>query len=225
MRRWHWFAFVVCIALSALVWWKTRELDAAQPEPTVVAVEPPPGPSSVTNPIDRDATARELAKLRNEVTQLRSQKRLLDTVRQERAALTAAQAPKPAAPHVTPPGFIAKDNLANAGFATPDDAMQTFFWAIREGDMEAAIQALSPSSRERLRMERLTPEQRAEMQRDFKGKGRQEMLNHFTEVGIRSRETVSDDVMVLHVGSSFTTNTMPMRVERTAEGWKLRDPL
>jgi hypothetical protein len=31
-------------------------------------------------------------------------------------------------------GFVAKESWSNAGFETPETALQTFFWAAREGD-------------------------------------------------------------------------------------------
>lgn len=168
---------------------------------------------------------KDLAKLRNEVRQLRIKKSELDAARRENANLIQAKQMGTPVPRTTPPGFVAKEQLANMGFATPDDAIQTFFWAIREGNLRMMIESISPADPERQRFDKMSPEQIAKQeQKAARGMDKSDDLKGFREFGIRARELVSDDAMILHVGSSFTTNTMKFQMERTSEGWKLRKP-
>jgi len=226
MRTWHWIGLVGCGVMTAVTAWQVQQLRwarAAVPsaEPTMPAV----ATAEPTELVELREQTRDLARLRNEVRQLRAQRADLETARRDHATLVAAQTRGVSPMTEPPPGFVSKEKLTNVGYATPEDAVQTFFWAMREGNVLAAIQSLSPNSRERQRIDRMSPEDRAHLEREFQGKGREDALARLTDVGVRSRETVSDDVMVLHVGSSVGTNTMPIRLERTAEGWKLHDPL
>lgn len=221
MRAWHWIALAICSAMTGFVAWQSLQMTpqteaALQPAP--ITTEPVPAAVEEM----REQT-KELAKLRNEVMQLRAAKRELELARQENAQLLGAQTVSAPVPRQAPPGFIGKEQLANSGFATPDHAMQTFFWALREGNFRMMFQAISPSDPERQRIDKMSPEQVAKLESKAALIPAQQMRN-FTDFGIRWRETISDEAVVLHVGSSLSTNTMPFRFERTAEGWKLRAP-
>src|SRR5437867_1879734 len=81
---------------------------------------------------------RDLHKLRNEVRQLRQQKPDLDKLRSEnqrlRAPTNAAGGPTPRGPDARP--AVTKEMLADAGLGSLEAAIQTFFWAFREGNAQ-----------------------------------------------------------------------------------------
>jgi hypothetical protein len=224
MRAWHWLGLLVCGGMTAIAIWRSTE----KPIQPVAAAG---GEAVASESVDTNEIAtlreqtRDLARLRGEVMQLRAKKRELDAAKQQNAQLLDAQRTGAPIPHETPAGFVSKDKLANVGYATPDDAVQTFFWAVREGNINAVVQSLSPDSRERQRIEKLAPEDRAKLEREISSQRSNDPLQRFTDMGVRAREMISDDRMALHVGSSFSTNTMRFEVQRTPEGWKLRDPL
>ncbi len=91
----------------------------------------------------------ELLKLRNEVQMLREQTGDLNQLRTENERLRAlaqradSQMP-PLPPFLANLPILNKEGLTNAGFATPEAAAQTYFWAIREANLEAWITCLSP---------------------------------------------------------------------------------
>jgi hypothetical protein len=170
-----------------------------------------------------DESPRDLARLRNEVTQLRARKSELEAARREHAALLKATNESIIVPREPPPGFVSKDKLSNAGYASPEDALQTLFWAMREGNFSAIMGSYAPGSAARRSFEQMPPERRNAMEKDFMGKERDAVLAHLNDVGIRSREVAANDTMILHVGSSLSTNTVKMRMQRTAEGWKFDD--
>jgi hypothetical protein len=223
MRSRHWAALIVCTAMTAVVVWRGREVEPPS------AIETAAAASDEAATVDSNEVARlreetrELARLRNEVGQLRTRRSELDAARQEQVRLIAARQHETVTPRESPSGFVSKDKLANVGFATPEDAVQTFFWAMREGSLRMVMQSISPNDKERQRFEKMPPEQLAKMEQ--KGGRMGDELKNFTEFGVRSREVISDDAVVLHIGPSFNTNTLKFRLERTIEGWKLRDPL
>jgi len=165
---------------------------------------------------------KDLAKLRNEVGRLRAARTELAVARTESTRLTEAKETATPAPP-TPLGFTARQQLANVGFATPEATLQTFFWAMNEGNLETALEALSPNNRERKSFDKLSPEQRAKALKENKMQGPDTMMKRFNDFGIRVREEISDSVVVLRVGSSLATNTMRMSLQRFGEEWRLQD--
>ena len=93
---------------------------------------------------------RELPKLRNEVRQLRSQGAQIERLRQENqrlaSALNSLNSGK-AKSFSEMEGYVSKESLSHAGFATPEAALQTFLWAIREGRIDAVAECISPDGR------------------------------------------------------------------------------
>jgi hypothetical protein len=156
---------------------------------------------------------KELPRLRNEVSLLRGTRTNLSSAQAEAARLLEANK-SASAPALPPAGFISRQQLANAGFATPEAAVQTFFWAMNEGDVSAILRVVLPAES----LNKLTPEQRIKVAEDFKRE--QSTMAHFNDFGIRQREDLSEDKVVLHVGSSLSTNTIPMPLKRINGEWK-----
>jgi hypothetical protein len=108
------------------------------------------------------AEAREVHKLRNEVSQLRTGMKEADQLRAENQRLRGAvRAPQAAAgtgagaPPATPSqeGYFAKENWAFTGYATPEAALQSVIWAMREGDTRTFLASLAPEEMARLQKE------------------------------------------------------------------------
>ncbi len=89
---------------------------------------------------------RELHKLRNEVRQLREQKPEWDKLRAQNQKLRAEAEPasQPASRAPDPASLIAKEMLSDAGFGSPEATLRTYFWAMREGNMEKMRTCFSP---------------------------------------------------------------------------------
>jgi hypothetical protein len=96
------------------------------------------------------AANQELPKLRNEVRQLRSQGAQIERLRQENqrlaSALNSLNSGKAKA-FSEMEGYVSKESLSHAGFATPEAALQTFLWAVREGRIDAVAECISPDGR------------------------------------------------------------------------------
>lgn len=84
----------------------------------------------------------ELMRLRGEVGQLRQQLN-------EQTSKAAAAAPKqtPRSAGHAPGAYVAKDQLVNAGYATPEAALETLTWAMMHGTYEQVLEAMGPDVR------------------------------------------------------------------------------
>ena len=88
---------------------------------------------------------RDLLKLRNEVKQLRDARGQFEKVSAENQRLQslAKTAPNADAQPLMQPITTRIDNLANRGWSTPEDAVQTFFWAERERNSDMVLRSMS----------------------------------------------------------------------------------
>ncbi len=89
--------------------------------------------ASASSPAD----LAELPRLRNEVRQFRQQRVELDRLKEANRQLEAeirAGAVGDRSLKSTP-GFLARDTWANAGFATPEAALETFLWSARSREL------------------------------------------------------------------------------------------
>ncbi len=87
----------------------------------------------------------ELLRLRAEVTRLQERRRELGRVREENASLKQRQpAAGPAgAGHVSlPEGYVRRAQAQYLGSATPEAALQSFFWALEHRDTNVLLQVL-----------------------------------------------------------------------------------
>jgi hypothetical protein len=90
---------------------------------------------------------RDLLKLRNEVNQLRDTRVQFEKVSAEnrRLLLVARSAPRPQTKDAAmKPILIRVDNLSNRGLNTPEDTLQTFYWALRDGNNQTLQRCLTP---------------------------------------------------------------------------------
>jgi hypothetical protein len=166
---------------------------------------------------------KELPKLRNEISQLRSMQVELARARAENERLLDARRTGSLIPHEPPPGFISKDRLTFAGYATPEAAIETFFWAMREGNVGAVMESLSPGNEDRLHFEQMDTKAREKLDQKFKDDGQRRTMEHFNDFTIASREETARGVFRFHIRSSVVTNTFPLELGRFGNEWKLRD--
>jgi hypothetical protein len=230
MRRWHLIAMALCVVATVVVWMRAQTL---QQRSNAVEFGPESPKSAVASEAIATAPApespedtREVARLRNEVVQLRMQKKELEAVQRENAQLKSAMTAIPVSlKRESPHGFTAKEKLSNVGYTTPADAVQTFFWAMRDGNFDAMVASFAPSSKERQRFEQMSPEQREKLRQKMQGQGgRPNPVDQLTDVGVRNQEDLSEGMVAVHIGSSINTNTVRMRLEHTPDGWKAHDP-
>jgi RNA polymerase sigma factor (sigma-70 family) len=156
----------------------------------------------------------ELLRLRGEVGVLR---RELEELRMLPATQHAAQSARPQPQNIVahPPGaYLTLDELAFAGYATPETALQSFYWATLEGDYDRFRQGLTPEAR--VLFEQAVDE--TLMKKSV-------MRNHFKGLQIIARKVVKQDQLVeLQFRHEFDGQPVEIRVQRMlkiGEDWAL----
>ena len=172
--------------------------------------------------------AREVHKLRNEVSQLRAGAKDLSQLRTENQQLRSAgqhlrTAPETGAIATSAAGpqepFYARENWAFAGYATPEAALQSVVWAMREGDMKTFLASL-------------TPEEMARMEKEWGNKSEAEISNDskrgidkISNIRILESKALSDDEVVLSVyAAGGEDKVQKISMKRFGAEWKLAGP-
>lgn len=172
------------------------------------------------------AEAAEVHKLRNEVRQLRHEKEAWEASAAAAAAAAAAQPlsaataslPVPAATQgpKTNLEFVAKESWTPNSYATAESALQSALAALREGDVSAFFDSVTPEEKERWQKEwgSKTPEQMAQTARKAVDK-----VQGYTvlETTIRSPDEVV--LTIFPQGGDDKVERLLMR--RFGQEWKL----
>jgi hypothetical protein len=100
--------------------------------------------------------APELLRLRNEVTRLTERRRELAGVRAENEQLRAqlaARGTNDLGKSQPLPGYVFKSQARFVGYNTPEDAVQSMLWAVRNHDLTNLLQACTPETARKVRFE------------------------------------------------------------------------
>jgi len=174
------------------------------------------------------AEAREVHRLRNEVSQLRADVKQADQLRAENQRLRAAGKPLQAAPStgvavpsaaISQEGYYAKENWAFIGYATPEAALQSVIWAMREGDTRTLLASLTPEEMERMQKE-WGNKSEAQVSADTK-RG----TDKISGIRILESKTLSDDEVVLSVfAAGGEDKVQKISLKRYGAEWKMAGP-
>lgn len=99
--------------------------------------------------VSRTSPPRELLRLRNEVTALQRRERELAGVRAEYDRLRDRQSANPSATvkvPALPEGYVPRSKLQFRGYSTPEAAVESWLWALRNHDVTNYLEALTPET-------------------------------------------------------------------------------
>lgn len=177
----------------------------------------------------------DLLRLRNEVRQLRAHRPELDRLRVENERLAAEINSGIAAPQKLSEleGFVAKESWSNAGFDTPEATVQTFFWAIREGDLARMAECMPPNRQYLLRlMDQGNEQERERTLREFQGLTQGSgfrIVNRTEEQGLMTRagQSIAEGTPVpvkvtLGLQAAAGGAVIPLQLTREHDGWKVK---
>ncbi len=171
------------------------------------------------------AEAREVHKLRNEVSQLRADAKATAQLRVENDRLRAGRAPQTAPTTAAPPataaqdGYYAKERWAFTGYATPEAALQSVVWALREGDSRTLLASVTPEEMERMQKE-WGDKSEAEVSADAK-RG----MDKISGIRILESKTLSDEEVVLSVfASGGEDRVQRISMKRYGTEWRMAGP-
>jgi hypothetical protein len=172
--------------------------------------------------------ASEVHKLRNEVSQLRVGVKAVEQLRTENQQLRQANQQLQGGPKngvVTPAaatsqeGYYAKENWAFTGYATPEAALQSVIWAMREGDTKTFLAGLAPEEMERVQKEWGS---KSEAQISADAKRGTDKIN---SIRILESKALSDDEVVLNVyAAGGEDKVRKISMKRVGVEWRLAGP-
>ena len=175
--------------------------------------------------------AQDVARLRGEVTQLRTGAKDADKVRAENQQLktenqklrgaTAAAATAPAAP-APPPGSFPRESWTMAGYASPEAALVSAIFSMQQGNPKQYFESL-------------TPEEQLRMTKTWEGKSQEEIAakhlsdtSKITGMKVLNTQEVSADQVVMSVYIEGVDRAEKVSMKRVGNDWKfggfIRDP-
>lgn len=178
------------------------------------------------------AAAQDTARLRGEVTQLRNTAKDAEKLRAENqqlksenqklrgAAMTAEPA---AAPVPTPaPGVFPRESWANAGYASPEAALVSAIYSMRQGNPKQYFESLSP-------------DEQARMTKVWEGKSAEEIASKhvsdtskITGLRVLNQQPVSDNEILMNVYIEGVDRAEQVSMKRVGNDWKfggfIREP-
>jgi hypothetical protein len=170
------------------------------------------------------AANRDLHKLRNEVAQLRQQRGELDRAKTENQQLKRAQDARQerralAKSMASQPGFVPQETWTDAGMASPEATLQTYFWCLREGKFDRLVQCLSPA--EQQHSGKAIAGNQAEQQQIT------QLMKAMSGYRIAEKTNLSPDEIVFHIQAPIFTERAngkdgeKLRVKRINDEWKI----
>ena len=214
----------LCSAGALLVWtmtasagWQRANADLQKELNSAPAEAAEPSAASLKEAIP-DWSRSELARLRNEVRQLREQQAAANALKAQNLQLTNAIAALPPSPRLAEmPGFQDKAAWKNVGHLTPEQSVQTFFWAVREGDLEQLLRCSGDQEAKQMQ---------SMLARDQE-KGRQQFLKELQTMTnipgyrIAEQEIRPDGSVILSLQVAAGGEILDMVLVQVGSEWKL----
>ena len=175
------------------------------------------------------AEAQDVQKLRNEVSRLRAGSQEADRLRAENQQLRSASSPTPdpasvpVPPAVRPSDQFPRESWAFAGYGSPEAALISAVWAMREGNPKTYLASLSPEEQERMSK---TWENASEG--EVAAKHQKDVAN-ITGVRILEKQLVTPNEIVMDVYVEGVGKMEKVSMKKVANDWKfggfIRAPL
>ena len=229
MKRWPALAALI-VLIAALAWNEktlgvlrgdhdrlradSQEANRLRGENQALAAARPSDPSRLSL-----ADKRELMRLRNEVGRLRASHsesaRLLAENARLQAALEAAK--ERPAQQADARGFLGREQWSNAGFGSPEATVQTFFWAIRDENLEEMVKCFLPEEAAELarQIDPTNPQRRKEMVASLGNLARLRGLR------VADRAPAEEGKVVLGIQAVNGGEIMHIRLKQAEGAWKL----
>ncbi|HEX4646555.1 MAG TPA: hypothetical protein VH598_13210 [Verrucomicrobiae bacterium] len=173
----------------------------------------------------------ELLKLRGEIGQLRQAVAEIKKLRTANQKLQAAKSGKKTSSDLAlanvPTGvdFWPKDQLAFAGYGSPQAALKSAFWAMKGGDMKNMLASMTPEAKALMEKEREKDgKSEADMEAEFKSMA--ESLTS-TPSGFRvlGEEAKSDEQVIVTVYAEGDARARKYVLNKIGNDWKVHDVL
>jgi hypothetical protein len=231
--RWFWVVLCVAALAAAIAGWnKARnlaaEVEGLRAETSTLKEQIASSAAVQTAAQNQEMEslrdqAQDALKLRNEVNQLRAVAKEVEKLRADNAQLrglaqqrAANPAPAPA-PAVNPPKSgdqFPRDSWTFAGYATPESALISAIWAMREGKPQTYLESLSPDEQERMAKTWLN-----KPETEIAAKHQQDVAA-ITGVRVMDRQNVNDTEVVMNVWLEGVNKPEKISMKRVGNDWK-----
>jgi hypothetical protein len=152
-------SIIVCLTAVAGIFVQHRQiksLRADQQRPSALAPPDDNQASETANHNENSTLSRsgpspellELLRLRSQAGRLADRKRELTSVRAEYEQLRAQVAARGTNISTLPPGYVRENEAQWVGQNTPENAMQSYLWAVKNRDAASLQRLLSPEANE-----------------------------------------------------------------------------
>ena len=234
-------AVAACLASGWGVWRQRQELTTLRAERARLEAPADSAMEQVTTadtPVGDEVTSRspvetkgqetrstdtevssELLRLRNQVSQLSARQRELAGVATEadrlRAQLALQQTNTPAGARLAP-GYIRKAEARLVGYATPEDTVQSFLWALQQRNFTNLLQTMTPDVARKL-----------QTMVEQSGRSNEEFFKDsdvLPGLAIRGRENLPDGSVQLQVEMVPGVPPEKFLVRNVNGQWKLAGP-
>jgi hypothetical protein len=227
------FGLVLAVSVFAIVNWRkarlfeeaneqlTARLNAADSEADSAGAA---GAATAEEIAELRKRSAELMRLRNEITQIRANaqnteklaaenQRLKADLAKARGNLGAAEAQTAAAPQGGGDQYP-REGWRMAGYHTPEDALVTAIWSMKEGDPQQYYNSLAPAEQQRTAQNWQTMSQDQLM-----AKHRNDVAN-ISGMRILQREVLAPDEMVMNVFLEGPGRMERVRLNQVGQEWK-----
>jgi hypothetical protein len=175
-----------------------------------------------SNSVKIRAQTVELMQLRNEVTQLRSGNKAIEKLAAENTALKTqvAQAKSAGAAAQDQPipseNIFRRESWTFAGYASPESALVSAIWAMREGDPATYLNSLAPHEQERIAK---LWQDKTETEIAEKHKKDVAAISQFAVMETR-QVSPTEIVMSVYIGEQGRGRTEQVRMNQIGQEWK-----
>ena len=169
------------------------------------------------------ADTTDVARLRGEVTQLRTAAKDAEKLRAENAQLRAqnqqlrgatAAAPATVAAPAAEPGNFPRESWSLAGYTSPESALISAIWSMQQGNPKQYFESL-------------TPEEQLRMTKAWEGKSQEEIAakhqgdtSKITGMKVMDRQDISADEVVMSVYIQGVDRMEKVSLKRSGQDWK-----
>ena len=199
------------------------EIESAKAQPKPQAPSPVEAPAKTSDqelqkPRDE---ASEVQKLREELNQLRSSSKEIERLkaenRQLRNAFSAGVKPSqtpsaPPVPTATPLERLGRERWLSAGFSSPEAALVTMLWAMREGNYKSYVETLSSDEQQRLSTQNKTEQQMVT--------AKQNEIAGVTGMRILEKQAVSPTEITITIFLEGAGRTEKARLTKAGSDWR-----
>jgi hypothetical protein len=231
VERWIYSVLILIAAGAGIINWRRAALLASDNEQLRLKIE------SLENEVNSSSTLTEIAKgqaeklrtqtselmqLRNEVTQLRGESKKTDSLNRENERLktelaglkSTAEKQQPSAGDTARTSHFPRDSWSFAGYSSPEAALVSAIWSMKEGNPRSYLDTLAPSEQERMAQV---------WQNKSEGEVAEKHKNDVASIsGIRvvDRENISPGEIVMNVLLEGPNRVERIRMNQVGQDWK-----